>query len=123
MFNRITFSAEERKLIMDELCQQEEKAALVEREFCGGKLCGIGGVIFRHIFFPSFFLVVGKKFQNKGIGQKLTSMVLEKWRKPLLLTVPIDNKAAMHIYEKAGFRRIAPWRKLRGKKMVLMAKI
>ena len=121
LFNAVELSGEEKSLFMELLGQKESRAFLVKRVFEGKNLAGIGGVIFRYWFIPSLFVLVKGESQGKGFGKLLVKKVLDEWGgKPLLLTVPVEHRAALHIYEKYGFRKISGWRKLRGKEMVLM---
>ncbi len=122
-FNYVELTHEEKSFFEKWLSQKEEKVHLIKRVLSGEELVGMGGVIFRYLILPSFFLVVSEKHRNRGHGKMLLRQVLEAWgRKPLFLTVPEGNLPAIHIYEKAGFIRVIPWRKIRGRKMLLMLK-
>ncbi|MCX6802570.1 MAG: GNAT family N-acetyltransferase, partial [Candidatus Diapherotrites archaeon] len=86
----------------------------------GGRLAGIAGISVRHGFLPALYLAVDEKHRSKGIGTELVKKVLEKKKGILFLTVANDNAAAKKIYVKCGFRKIMPWRKIRGKPHELM---
>jgi ribosomal protein S18 acetylase RimI-like enzyme len=55
-----------------------------------------------------FGLYVHDKFQNKGLGTLLTKNVIkkakEKGLKKIYLEVAVENKRAVHMYEKCGFQ-------------------
>lgn len=52
-------------------------------------------------------LFINPKYQNKGIGQEIFKHILNKWNDyDLMLEVFADNKRALHIYEKYGFKII-----------------
>lgn len=55
-----------------------------------------------------FGITVHDDFQNKGLGTALTKYVIEIARKKKLkkvsLTVITENKRAIHVYEKCGFK-------------------
>lgn len=123
MFNSIKLGNDEKLLFKKLLSQTESEVALLEKVSKNNELVGIAGVIYRYVFLPSFFLMVSEKHENKGFGKQLTKKVLNSWNKPLFLTVPVGNKPAIHIYEKFGFRKIMPWRRIRGNKMQLMLKL
>lgn len=54
-------------------------------------------------------VAVAKKSQNKGIGKRLVSEMLNKTKeagvRTLFLEVRLSNDAAIHVYEQAGFER------------------
>lgn len=124
MFNHINLTKNETDFFIKNLGQQETKVHLIKRKFIGKELAGLGGIVFRYGFLPSFFLVVSQKYRNMGIGQEISARVFGEWgKKPLFLTVPVGNKPAIHIYEKFGFAKISQWRQIRGQKMQLMFRL
>ena len=56
-------------------------------------------------------LAVSAEHQGKGLGATLLSALLEEASRrqcaEVLLDVRVDNEAALHLYEKAGFERIS----------------
>ena len=48
--------------------------------------------------------VIFEPYQNKGYGQQALDMLMQKYMLKTLW-VRSDNKRAIHVYEKAGFKR------------------
>lgn len=100
--------------------KQKIKPILEIEEFRDGKLVGICGLVKRHLIFPTLFLAVDEKYRNQGIGTKLVRELLNRKKGIIFLTVAKDNIPAKKIYKKCGFKKIMPWRRIRGKPHELM---
>jgi ribosomal protein S18 acetylase RimI-like enzyme len=73
-----------------------------------GLIAGIAGVR-RHRGVPVFFIVIKAEFQGRGIGDKLMCRLLEIVKTQynfLLLTVLKENKSAISLFQKYGYRTI-----------------
>jgi GNAT superfamily N-acetyltransferase len=76
-----------------------------------GELAGLTGIRTQYGFIPSLFIVVKKKYQGLGLGNKLLEknisyarkkynfLSLDTWQQP-------EYDAAQHIYIKHGFRPV-----------------
>ena len=79
----------------------------IEYECINGIITGIGGLREGN----HLFLIVKRAYQGKELGQKLLQKVIQKAKKNnnshIQLTVFKTNEAAIHIYEKYGFRKVS----------------
>jgi ribosomal protein S18 acetylase RimI-like enzyme len=79
----------------------------IEYECINGIITGIGGLREGN----HLFLIVKRAYQGKELGQKLLQKVIQKAKKnnnsDIRLTVFKNNEAAIHIYEKYGFRKVS----------------
>lgn len=79
----------------------------IEYERINGIITGIGGLRERN----HLFLITKGAYQGRGFGQKLLQKVIQKAKmnnnSHIQLTVFKTNEAAMHIYEKYGFRKVS----------------
>ena len=79
----------------------------VESYFINGNIAGICGLREG----TNLFLIVRSPYQNRGLAQILLQKVITKARKSnyhyIQLTVFKTNEAAIHIYEKCGFKKVA----------------
>ena len=83
-----------------------ETLDFVEYEYIDGKIAGIAGLREG----STFFTLVKKEYQNKGLGQKLMEKVIESAKRNnyayLDSSVIKYNKRSVHINKKHGFRII-----------------
>lgn len=60
-----------------------------------------------------FAVAIKKKQQNKGFGTKaiaqLTTYLTQKYRRPLQIQADKDNKKAIKLYQKLGFKTVSEW--------------
>ena len=91
-------------LLADTLIQTYD---FIEYECINSTIAGIGGLREGN----HLFLIVRKPYQNRGLAQKLLQKVIQKAKKNnnshIQLTVFKTNEAAIHIYEKYGFRKVS----------------
>ena len=59
----------------------------------------IGYAIIRKKITDRLFLVVAKKYQNKGYGSAIFKLLLSKIDEPLICSVPIENTKMQRIIE------------------------
>lgn len=73
------------------------------------KIIGLTG-IYRMYGMPTFFIVVNKNYHGKGIGKGLMTELKEEINSfkynYVILTVHIENKNAIHLYEKNGYKKL-----------------
>ena len=84
------------------------------------KLAAFAGIVKYHLIFPCFTVAVAPEYRNRGIGTKISSDVVNKWKGPIFLTVLKNNKSAIKIYEQLGFKKICTWKKLQNTPQWLM---
>jgi ribosomal protein S18 acetylase RimI-like enzyme len=79
----------------------------IEYECINGIITGIGGLREGN----NLFLIIKGAYQGRELGQKLLQKVIQKAKKNnnshIQLTVFKTNDAAIHIYEKYGFRKVS----------------
>ena len=76
-----------------------------------GELIGLAGIVNRYRILPSVFIIIKKGERGKGRGQHLMDTLLSNYtNRPIFLTVSRDNKRALAIYKKKGFRIVMFWR-------------
>jgi RimJ/RimL family protein N-acetyltransferase len=79
----------------------------IEYKSINGIIAGIGGLRGGNYL----FLITKGAYQGRGLGQKLLQKVIQKAKKNnnshIQLTVFKTNEAAIHIYEKYGFRKVS----------------
>ncbi|OFK62222.1 hypothetical protein HMPREF2811_02615 [Globicatella sp. HMSC072A10] len=60
-----------------------------------------------------FAVAIKKKQQNKGFGTKaiaqLTTYLTQKYHRPLQIQADRDNKKAIKLYQKIGFKTVSEW--------------
>ncbi|HJF16014.1 MAG TPA: GNAT family N-acetyltransferase [Globicatella sulfidifaciens] len=60
-----------------------------------------------------FAVAIKKRQQNKGFGTKaiaqLTTYLTQKYRRPLQIQADKDNKKAIKLYQKLGFKTVSEW--------------
>lgn len=66
------------------------------------KIVGIAGIN----RYNGLFIVVKKEYQGSGIGTKLMEKLLKNFNDPIVLVVHTENKAAIRLYRKFGFKEI-----------------
>ena len=70
--------------------------------------CGLG--VLEHGFIGLFDIVVHEEYRNNGYGEQLLMSMLESGQKQgaenAYLQVMLDNKPALRLYEKIGFKHI-----------------
>lgn len=91
----------------------------IVEEYNDNQLIGLAGVTFRYKILPSLFIAVKKEFRKKGIGTKLLTKLLQKWKYPLFLTFYKKNSFLKKYYGQFGFQvLLSSW----GKNRVLCIK-
>lgn len=66
----------------------------------GDKIVGIAGIN----RYNGLFIIVKKEFQRSGIGTKLMEKLLKNFNEPIILAVHAENKPAIRLYRKFGFK-------------------
>lgn len=107
---------EERKVVKEILDDiKKKKSVFVVAEFNGKIIgtCGIKQKEMRRSHLGELGIAVLRDFRGKGLGKEMMSIVIDnsketiKGLKKLRLDVYADNKNAMRLYKKFGFRVIA----------------
>ena len=106
----ILLTSEEMEIFLNKQASSDNQITLLA--FLNDKIAGIVNITadqrkrVRHI--GDFFIVIGKKYWNNGLGSLLLEEVVE-WAQAsgilrrLQLTVQTRNLAAVHLYQKHGF--------------------
>ena len=106
----ILLTSEEMEIFLNKQASWDNQITLLA--FLNDKIAGIVNITadqrkrVRHI--GDFFIVIGKKYWNNGLGSLLLEEVVE-WAQAsgilrrLQLTVQTRNLAAVHLYQKHGF--------------------
>ena len=106
----ILLTGEEMEVFLNKQASSDNQISLLA--FLNGKIAGLVNITadqrkrVRHI--GDFFIVIGKKYWNNGLGSLLIEEAIE-WAQAsgilrrLQLTVQTRNQAAVHLYQKYGF--------------------
>ena len=106
----ILLTGEEMEVFLNKQASSDNQISLLA--FLNGKIAGLVNITadqrkrVRHI--GDFFIVIGKKYWNNGLGSFLLEEVVE-WAQAsdilrrLQLTVQTRNQVAVHLYQKHGF--------------------
>ena len=83
---------------------------IVVHKEAAGKIIGCGYCTIENNYAGVFDIVVNEKFRGKGYGREIVETILseaaKRGAKKSYLQVMLNNPAALHLYEKLGYREI-----------------